>query len=317
MTFDVAELPGRATQLKDKAIEVFVAMCMRGGGRGAAYTMPQYQAMAEEAFAEVDSIYDRFLGCPAPDDFVSATGQLTRAMGYLATSGYTEDPVGGGSMMGTANPDLSGVSTSGDYMADWTGDAADTYNTNFADRFVPVTSNQFVLASVLRHAVNAEAAIWQTVRDDLDKLSADAITKMGECLDKSPSDWSMALTVAAAVVSVVAVPLTGGSSLALGFAAVGAGLGVAATGIGGAGGETQQLGLETGSPEVIISSLREALTKIDEWIATQEQEIHSAMTATASEIEGNWDRICLPRPALADAPEHRYNDPRFTGASNG
>ena len=206
MTFDVAELPGRATQLKDKAIEVFVAMCMRGGGRGAAYAMPQYQAMAEEAFADVDSIYDRFLGCPAPEDFVSATSQLTRAMGYLATSGYTEDPVGGGSMMGAANPNLSGVSTSGDYMADWTGDAADTYNTNFADRFVPVTSNQFVLASVLRHAVNAEAAIWQTVRDDLDKLSADAITKMGECLDKSPSDWSMALTVAAAVVSVVAAP---------------------------------------------------------------------------------------------------------------
>ncbi|MEJ7833495.1 MAG: hypothetical protein WKF79_11305 [Nocardioides sp.] len=316
MTFDVEELTARAETLKQKAIDTYVAMAMRGGGREAAYNASTYQRAAEDTFADVSSIYDDFLGSPAPEDFVWATDNLEAAMSKLATAGYTEDPVGEGNAMGSANTDLTGVVTSGDYMADWTGDAASTYKTNFADKFIPVSSNQFVLTSVVRNAINAEAAIWQTVRDDLDRLSQDAINKMEECLDKSPSDWSAAITVAAAVVSVVAVPLTGGSSLALGFAAVGAGLGVAATGMGGEGGEEEQLGLEAGSPPAIIDSLTTALGKISTHITEHENLIHEQMNSTASEINGGWDRLCLPRPAMADADSHRYDDPRYTGQSN-
>lgn len=317
MTFDVNELPGRAATLKEKAIDVYVSMCLRGGGRYAAMAMSQYQDLAEKRFAGVESMYDDFLGCPAPEDFAWATDMLGTAMSELATTGYEKDPVGGESLMGSANTELSGVGSSGDYMADWTGDAASTYNANFADKFEPVTSNQFVLASVARNAINAEAAIWQTVRDDLDRLSQDAIDKMEECLDKSPSDWSMALTVAAAVVSVVAVPATGGTSLALGFAAVGAGLGVAATGVGGSGGEPDTIGLETGSPEAIIGSLEEALGKVKSHISEKEQLIDDQLRATASEVEAGWDLLCLPRPALADADEHRYDDPAYLGESSG
>jgi hypothetical protein len=317
MTFDVSELQGRADQLKSKAIDTFCMMAMQSGGEYAGMAYGTYHDLAEKQFADVNHIYDDWLSLPAPEDFAGMTGNLETAMSKLATSGYTTDPVGGGKLAQSANTDLTGVTTSGGYMADWTGDAASTYQTNFAANFAPVSSNQFVLASVLRQAINAEAAIWQTVRDDLDKLSADALKKMDECTDKSPSDWAMALTVAAAVVSIVAVPVTGGTSLELGFAAVGAGLSVAATGISGGGGEADEYGLDTGSPGAIIDSLRKALVKINDHIVDGESMIAQNMDTQAGNDTAGWAKLCLPRPSMADAPQHPYDDPSFTGESNG
>lgn len=319
MTFDVGELAGRAGQLKQLAIDKFVEACTRAaaGAPGGYVPVGQYQQYAEKMFADVDSIYDDFLDCPAPEDFAHLTDNLGRAMSQLAVSGYDKDPVGNGSSFGAANPDLAGVLSSGDYMADWTGDAATTYKTNFADRFEPVTSNQFILTSVVRNALNAEAAIWQTVRDDLDKLSKDALDKMEECGHKSPSDWSMVLTIAGAVVAIAAVPLTGGTSLELGLAAVGAGLGVAATGMGGSGGEPDELDLQTGSPQAIVDSLRDVLGRIKGYVTEHENTIWDTMSQTATDVDSGWELVCLPRPALADAGQHRYDDRHYLGHSNG
>lgn len=324
MTFDVNELPGRAKTLKQKAIEMTVEMYTRAASAGGGVPpVGMYQDWAEKEFAGLENIYDDFIGCPSPDDFTGTINNLATAMSKLATTGYTKDPVGGGNQMGSANTKLTDVGTTGDYMADWTGDAADAYNTNFADKFTPVTSNLFTLASITRNAVEAEAAVWATTRDDLDKLSNDAIKKMDEVLDKSPSDWNMALTIAAAVVSIAAVPLTGGTSAALAFAAVGAGISVTSAAISAATGGDHQPPkdisdmLETGSPDKIVSSLYKALNELRKLIDTQETKISSTTSKTGNSVRGSWDLFCLPKPALADAQHHPYNDPHYLGNSNG
>lgn len=253
MTFDTSELKGRAEKLKqtaiDKTVDELIKVSSSGGGIP---PVGQIQDMAEKQYAGVENIYDDFLSCPRPEDFAGACQQLNSVMENLAVSGWEKDPVGGGTAAGSANSDLSGVATSGGYMADWTGDAASTYKANFADKFEGVTSNEFVTASVIRHAINAEAAVWQATCDDLDKLSADAQSRMEEVNDRSPSDWAMELTVLGAVLAVVAAPVTGGTSLEIAFAVVGAGISVAATGVGAVGsGSKDEQGLETGSPDAI------------------------------------------------------------------
>lgn len=317
MTFDVSQLPGRASQLKQKAIDVSVEMLTRAASSaGGVPPVGTYQDLAEKQFADVDKIYDDFVGIPSPDDFKLRIDNLATAMGKFATTGYTKDPVGGSDLVGTANTNLADVTTSGGYLEDWTGDAADTYNKNYAAKFVPVTSNLFTLTSVIRNGVEAEAAIWATVRDDLDKLSNDALKKMDECLDKSPSDWNMLLTVAAAVVSIAAVPITGGGSAELAIAAVGAGISLTSAGISAAGdGKPEDISgdLETGSPDKIVASLGTALNKVRSYIVDHELTVTNQMNSAGNTVILNRDAFCLPRPALADAPDHKYNDPHYAG----
>lgn len=323
MTFDVGQLPGRAATLKKAAIDMTVQMYTEAASMGGgAPPVSMYQDWAEKEFAHVDSIYDDFVGCPSPDDFTLTITNFGGAMDTLATTGFTKDPVSGVTQMGSANTKLTAVGSTGDAMGDWTGDAADAYNTNYADKFVPITSNLFTLTSVTRSAVEAEAAVWATTRADLDKLSSDAITKVNQCMDKSPSDWSMALTVAGAVASIVAVPFTGGGSAALAFAAVGAGISIAGGAVSAASGGSNPGPkdisdmLETGSPDKVVDSLYKALNELRKLIDQKETQISNTTSKAATEVNNSFNTFfCLPRPNIADAEHHPYNDPKYLGSS--
>ena len=96
MTFDVGELPGRAAQLKQKAIDMYVQMMAMGAGEAAGTVMAYAEDQAKSLFGDVDHIYDDFLDCPAPEDFVWHVESLGRAMQSLATTSYQKDPVTGG-----------------------------------------------------------------------------------------------------------------------------------------------------------------------------------------------------------------------------
>lgn len=313
MTFDVAQLPGRAQQLKDAGVQAAYREMTRFGSGGSGGSAQLWQA-AHDYMKGVESMYDRFLDVPDPAKFHSPVSVLATAMGKVATEGHTTDPVTGANAVSGHNPNLTLVGSSGDYLSDWTGVAADTYKRNYADKFVPTASSQYAAISVLANALNAEAAVWQGVRDDLDKLSQQAIDLMKEAGNKGGAEWAAVLSIAAAVIT---IPVTGGAS-AIAVPAVAAGLSVAATGIGlatGGGGTPTTLGLDAGSSDKVISSLQEALTKLSDEIITQETKIWQAMNGAWSAVDGSWSVFCLPEPALADAPDHPVNDPSMGGYS--
>lgn len=316
MTFDVSELPGRAQELKEAGINAAYKEMTRfgggGGDSGGAGYGSLYEA-AEKYMEGVENIYNDFLTIPAPEDFAQKTSWLVDAMGRVATEGHTNDPVTGGSAVSGHNPNLTLVGGSGDYLSDWTGDAADTYKKNYGDQFVPTASSQYAAVSVLLNAINAEAAVWQGVRDDLDALSKDAIDKMKEAGNKGGAEWAAVLSIAAAV---IAVPLTGGAA-AITIPAVAAGLSVAATGISLAseGSEPDHLGLDAGSSDKVISSLEDALGKIKDKIIEQEDKIRSAMNGASGALDGDWSLFSLPMPAITQASQHGVNDPSMGGYS--
>ncbi|GGO78663.1 hypothetical protein [Nocardioides deserti] len=313
MTFDVGQLPARAADLKEAGVRAAYRELTRfgaGGGGGAA----QMMQIAEDSMAGVENVYDRFLDVPDPADFAPKVEWLGNAMAKLATEGHTSDPVTGSTAVSGHNPNLTLVGGSGDYLSDWTGVAADSYKRGYGDRFAPTASSQYAAVSVLRNAINAEAAVWQGVREDLDKLSQEAIELMEGAGSKGGAEWAAVLSITATVIT---VPLTGGAS-AIALPAVAAGLSVASTGIGlatGGGGEPTELGLDAGSSDKVISSLQTALTKLAEEIGAQELKISEALNQSSGVLDSQWDVFCLPQPALVDAPNHPVNDPSYSGHS--
>lgn len=307
MTFDVAQLPGRARELKEAGIDAAYREMTRFGGdeSGSLY------GAAEQYMEGVEHIYDDFVDMPSPEDFASRVDWLTQAMAKLATEGHTSDPVTGAAAVSSHNPNLARIGSSGDLLDDWTGDAAQAYNENYADQFVPTASSQYAAVSVLRSAINAEAAVWQAARDDLDKLSSQAIDYMKDAGNKGGAEWAAVLSIAAAVIT---IPLTGGVSAAA-IPAVAAGLSVAATGIGLAQeeGTPDSLGLDAGSSDKVIESLQKALGRLRDRLIEQEAKISSTLDQAAGVLDGDWDLFCLPIPGIAQAQQHGVNDPTMAG----
>lgn len=302
----MALLPGRAQELKQAAWDAAYREATRFGG-----SAQGGMKVADDVAAGLENVYNDFLDIPKPEDFSNMTSRLQTAMGKLATQGHTQDPVTNGSVASGHNPNLARVASSGDLLDDWTGRAAKTYNSAYADQFVPTASSQYAATSVLLNAINAEACVWATVRDDLDHISSDAIEKMKSAADKGGAEWAAALTIAAAVVT---IPFTGGAS-AIAMPAVAAGLTVVGTGISLASdkGTVDEFGLAAGSSDEVKDSVHTVLSKLKRWIVTQEDKIHKAMVDTSNNIDASWKVFCLPEPDISDAPQQPVNSGDYAG----
>jgi hypothetical protein len=323
MTFDVSELPGRAQELLTAYHDAMMQMMAAAGAYG--YVPPTDDATS----ATILTIYDDFLSIPDPDRFGWITDDLLTAMQVVAADGTSSSNTGDASIT-FANKDLDGLKTSGDELENWTGVAAKRFKSDYADVFPSMVHAHYSSYLILRHAVAAEAAVWKTVRDDLDKLSNDAIHAMRHVNDCHP-DWKVILEVAGAVAAIALALPSGGTSLAVDAAAtatvegvtltaeasaaiagggynawnaVTAGVTVASTGmdvVGAGGGQTDQYGVDCGSPEQIISSLGSVLGKIKSYITSQEAKIVSDLLGLLSDIDGHQDVFLLPVPDLSNA----------------
>ncbi len=307
MTFDVAELPGRASELYQAAKEAGETVRHPENG------VPPEWSLTE---GEVTAVYNDFLDIPAPEDFEMKVKNLLEAMQKLATEGfqanqYGEDPLK--APPEPANSDLTGVSSAGIEIDDWTGKAADSFFLNYGQNFVPTTSSLFQAYYLMRHALNAEAAVWQTVREDLDALSKNATEQMRHVDESTADDWKAILKVAGAAVAVAGAVPSGGASLSV-VTVIGAGVTVSSTGmdlatepdkkdkVKVATGTPRELSLANDNPQTILNELVRALGEIKRDIKSAETQIGNAVQAAADAMANNWNSFCLPRPALADVP---------------
>jgi len=291
------DLPARESELirvMKEAVDEYLEGTT-GAGRAA-------DSIKKDLEGEITGIYNSFLDLPDPADFATEVTNLGRALEQLTPYGYNEKQEEGGHPVNhSANTTLSSVSSTGDHIQDWTGDAATAFKDEYGDRFLQVMGSQFNAYYVTRHAINAEAAVWQTAREDLDKLSNDAIDKMRHVNDSTKGDWETGLKVFGAVVGITAAVATSPISS---WAAVGAGVAVASTGLEvvGKAGETKNETLNNASPGGIVESLQDALGKIKTEIADNETEIRNAVNGSLRAIHDAPRDFLLKRPALADAP---------------
>ncbi len=281
------------------------------GGRGGQYpgyggsTMTQSEVDADMAevsgrYDDVPGLFDAFSSLPDPASFEAGIDDLTSALGKLSQGSGGEDPTNGSPT--PANTILDGMDTSQDYLARWTGIAAAQFKENFVDTFESITTNQFLLTSYIKGALEAEKSLWDAARRNIDEIAEDTITALEEMGDCGKNEWSMAFSVAGAVVALVAVPFTAGGSLvaAATFAGIGGALSIGGAAVGNME-EPPELDMSGESPEAVIGNMREAITKLKDEISKAEQKIADKMTELQGIVDGHRELFVAPRPNLADS----------------
>lgn len=263
----------------------------------------------EREFSDIPNLFAPFTEMPTPESFEEPINNLERAVAKLAQGDSQHDPITGITYVG--NVELAKMSGAASYIEDWTGRAAMEFKSTFIDPFPTIVHNQFLVANVLRAALQAEREIWVNARKDIDKIAHDVLEALDRMDDCGKNEWTMTFTVAAAVATVAAVPLTGGAALAV--TAVAAGSAAAATMIGTEAPPTIRFSGESAS--AVVSQMRMAISKLTEYIIEQESKIAQAMAATHKVLAGERKNVVFPRPALADATRGNITSPEFMGYS--
>ena len=138
---------GRAQQLEEKAIDTeyreMLEMAGRGGAPGPGY-VPR-EPIEQKYRGRIVPLFEPFERIPDPGAYDAPIRSLKDAMHQLS-DGESKDPVGEANIR--ANPDLAHAHSAGDRLDGWTGAAADSFKTNFLDKFPYISKNQFLLLGV-------------------------------------------------------------------------------------------------------------------------------------------------------------------------
>lgn len=302
------DLMDHAYEIQKKAVAE--AILDLGGRRNSMSYMSDRQSEIEAEFADIPQLYQSFSGIPDPASFDGAIESLSYTLRTISSGQDPKDPING--TIYPANAVLDKLSGSESYVENWTGRAAMEFKSHFIDPFPSVVRNQFTLAAVLKSALEAEKEIWANARRDIDKIAHDTLTALERMDDCGKNDWTMTFTVVASVAAVAAVPVTGGTSLALAITAVGATSQVVAA---AAPEDPPKIQFSGESPGAVISQMREAISKLRSEINKQETRISDAMRTTLGLVSGNRDLFVSKRPSLASATPDKIRSPEYLGYS--
>lgn len=256
-------------------------------------------------YDDIPELYSPYTWLPDPATFDAAVTGLEDVQRRLSSgSGDANDPATGTVI--PANTVLDGMDTSADYLARWTGIAAMTFKENFVDTFESITTNQFLAASYVKGAVQAEQSLWKIARDNIDKIATDTLHALDHMDACGKNQWSMAFTVAGAVVAIAAIPFTGGAST-LAFTAVGGALAVGGAAVGSTP-DPPELPMSGESPEAVCNAMREAIRKLGVEITAAETKVYDSMADLNNVLALNKELFVAPRPDLADTDPHNVRD---------
>jgi hypothetical protein len=258
----------------------------------------------EMKFQEIHSLFNDFLVLPNPGDFDGPMDQVTATMNALCAKAFA-DPIQGSPH--PVNTELSAMTAAGTTLDEWDGLAAKAFMNNFIIPFEGHTENQFVVASILMNALNAEKELWTRARANVDDIAhkvKSALEHYGDC---GKNDWEIGLSVVGAVVAIAAVPVTGGAS-AVALAAVASGLEVAGT-FAGQIEDPPSNDYSAESVEGVIAKAKEGIEDLKKEVERAEQKVVDAMTNSADVVSSYASDFVAPRPTLAGQQGEPPKDP--------
>lgn len=241
----------------------------------------------------VAPLFEPFTRLPDPSKYDQLITDLRNAMGDLSNGQQTTDPINKQPIAG--NPKLDKMTTAGGYLDDWTGTAAINFKANFIDPFKTISTNQFILLSTMKGALEAHQAMWRAARKDIDDIAhktMDALDNAGGC---GKNQWSFGFSVlsaVAAIAGVVVTAATGGAGAAVVVGAVGA---AASTGSAGVG----AINASGDSAETIVDSMKQAINALERHIDEVEQKISKAVDDMANTLQDHQSLFLSARPELA------------------
>jgi hypothetical protein len=255
---------------------------------------------AEMKFNEIHSLFNDFLVLPDPDNFDDPMEQVTTCMNALCSKAFT-DPIQGDPH--PVNTELSAMTVAGNSINEWDGLAAQAFFNNFIVPFEDRTENQFIVASILMNALNAEKELWKRARLNIDDIAHKVSSALDHYNDCGKNDWEIGLSVVGAVVAIAALPLTGGTSAAIALGAVASGIDVANTFAGQIEDEPKN-DYSAESVEGVIDKAKQGINDLKEAVQKAEQKIVDAMTHSSGVVSSYASDFLAPRPTLAEQGTH-------------
>lgn len=251
----------------------------------------QARDWAEASFVDVLGLFQMFADCPDPDRFTPVIEDLAAAQAELAVTAGEPDPPTG--RFFRAQPDFAKITTAAGFLDDWSGAAARDFKANFLDPFQARVSNQYILASVLTAAVQAEQAIWKAARSDARIIAAKALSALDQVGAMTQTEWTVMFTVIASIAAVGAAPLSGGASIAL--TAVGAAASVvAAVPIN----DGTEVAFAAQHVKGVVDQVRLGIKDLVASIEQAEQLIAERLARNVPVVHTHWQHFVAARPAL-------------------
>ncbi|WP_216214137.1 hypothetical protein [Amycolatopsis aidingensis] len=288
------QLMQQAADIEESAAEAEYRQLAGMAGRGA--TVIDYEEIKRRYQGCAQPLFEPFTRMPDPASYDGAIEDLRAAMEELSNGPHLTDPINGAAIDGNRN--LTAVGDAADELNDWTGIAASNFKRNFLTPFPVVAGNQFLILGIMKGAVEADKAVWEAAREDIDKIARatlDALENLGGC---GKNGFEFALAVATAVASVLGIPFTGGAS------AVVAGVGAAANTAGAVVKGAEMVKGGGGSAEQIVGSMQTAIEKLTGQIREKQGQIAKTLSGYAGEIDQHKmtkpSAFFSPRPKLAD-----------------
>jgi len=278
---------------------------------------PNYVAQEEpklrQKCADVPGLFQPFASIPNPKSFDPMINELRQAMGVLCTGQNTSDPISTKGGPYIANKVLDEISGSSPYIADWTGKAATEFYNNFIVPFPTLTKNQFVLLATLKAALEAEQAMWQKTRENIDQIAEQTLSKLDTMDDCGSNEWTMTFTVVASVAGVLAAVPTLGASTTVTIAAIGG----AAWVVAAAGIEDPPKGQIQGEDSwAVLDSMKSCIDKEIDAVKHTEDRIAKTIQGVLGSVHGQQDSFVAKRPALAGATKSTIRNPEYMGYSD-
>jgi hypothetical protein len=189
---------------------------------------------------------------------------------------------GGGPV--NTNPDLSYHQAAADNLSGWTGMAASNFKTNFLNKFPYFTKNLYTATYIGFQALQAEARLWETARDDIHKLADDA----QHCVDgmigvSMGKGFNFALTLLPSVINIVSAAETELKMTVIKEAA-------------GKVNPTTFKDAFAPTPASLMQPLKESIDKLKENLKNQEEAIGNALAANTGYLNGHPREYAAPEP---------------------
>lgn len=251
-------------------------------------TPPGYVEIGS-SYADIAPRFGLFDDLPSRDDFSGAISAVGSAMGKLAVTGQGAATIDALTIEPNhAFANMERIATDADA---WKGDAAQEFIENYKAQMPYVPQSQYVAASVLVAAMEAQAQLYEKAKENILDIGNKTLGALEAADGRGNATFSFAMTVFAAVGTVAITALSAGTVPVVIAVAIGA---------GASAGSARTLPHDVESPEAVMDAFYSALTDLDNQIVAREKEIEKGLQDFAKlindELANNtWGEGVYPR----------------------
>ncbi|GAB3883504.1 hypothetical protein GCM10029964_042990 [Kibdelosporangium lantanae] len=179
-------------------------------------TEPEYARHGVDGYyAEViPPLFEPYSKIQDPKVYDPLIGDLRAVLTGLSNGQANTDALNSNEVY-PANPTLAKITTAGDIMKGWTGEAGMAFKAKFLDPFPMYSRNQYILTAVLKAGLDAHRAMWASARHDIDAIAEGTIHAFDNADCSNKNDWNVGFTILSSLAAVTAAFLPVGGTAAL------------------------------------------------------------------------------------------------------